>query len=141
MIKCSQRDQTSYLKPGHCAFQHSSSNDTMVAACPYFFRHSLLENWLLQLPKRKNDLNTFMCENLNREVGEDICGKCKNGTGPNIYSAGSECTKCSAWNIVYYLTVPPNNHPFCNSSAVQNQFDGSANGALCTVLQWISSIL
>ena len=58
----------SYLKPGHCAFQHSSSNDTMVAACPYFFRHSLLENLLLQLPKRKNDLNTFMCENLNREV-------------------------------------------------------------------------
>ena len=105
MIKCSQREQTSYLRPGHCAFQHSTTNDTMVAPCPYVFPQPLLEKGLLQLPKKKSDLNTFMCESLNREVGEDTCSKCKNGTGPNVYSAGSECTKCSAWNIVYYLLL------------------------------------
>ena len=69
MIECSQTEQTSYLRQGHCAFQHSTTNDTMVAPCPYVFPQHLLEKGLLQLPKNKSDLNSFMCESLNRERG------------------------------------------------------------------------
>ena len=104
-IKCNQREQTSYLKLGHCAFQHSTTNDTMVAPCPFVFPTDLIQNWFMRLPKNKSELNPLMCESLNREVGEDTCGKCKNGTGPNVYSAGSQCTNCSAWNIAYYLLL------------------------------------
>ena len=104
-ISCSQRERTSYIKVGHCAFQNEVTNDTVVANCPYVFPPQLIQNGLIRLPHNLTHLNTFVCGHLTRELGSPLCGRCTNGTGPSIYSFGSQCASCSRLNVLYYLLL------------------------------------
>ena len=107
VIMCDQREQRSFLGLGSCAFQDSITNGTVVADCPYVFPHYLIVNECIPLPNKSSELNQFICGHLNRSIGKlNIpCGRCINGTGPSIYSLGSQCVSCSAVNIVYYLLL------------------------------------
>ena len=104
-INCNQVKQESSLTLGYCAFQDTATNGTVVAVCPYVFPKHLIVNYHIPLPRRVNELNSFMCGNLNREIGTYLCGRCANGTGPAIYYFGSKCVPCSAVNILYYLLL------------------------------------
>ena len=104
-INCNQVKQESSLTLGYCAFQDTATNGTVVAACPYVFPKHLIVNYHIPLPRRVSELNSFMCGNLNREIGTYLCGRCANGTGPAIYYFGSKCVPCSAVNILYYLLL------------------------------------
>ena len=104
-ITCSQRKKTSYIKVGHCAFYDEVTNDTVVAGCPYVFPPHLVQNGLIRLPHNLTHLNTFICGHVTRELGSPLCGRCTNGTGPSIYSLGSQCASCSRLNILYYLLL------------------------------------
>ena len=105
IIMCDQREQRSFLGLGSCALQDSTTNDTVVAACPYVFPDHLIVDECIPLPNKSSELNQFICGNLNRGIGTPLCGRCTNGTGPSIFSAGSQCVSCSAVNIVYYLLL------------------------------------
>ena len=105
LIVCSQRLQKSYLNPGTCAFQDTATNGTLVTGCPYVFPKKLIIDERIPLPSKGSELNSFMCGNLNREIGSYLCGRCTNGTGPAIYYFGSKCVPCSAVNILYYLLL------------------------------------
>ena len=105
MIDCVQKEHTSYLILGNCAFHISDSNDTMVAPCPYVFPEHLFEGFRIRLPQSVNVFNSFICTKLNREVRENMCGRCANGTGPSVTSIGSQCVKCSSVNILYYILL------------------------------------
>ena len=59
----------------------------------------------IRLPQNLTHLNTFMCGHLTRQLGSPLCGRCTNGTGPSIYSFGSQCASCSILNILYYLLL------------------------------------
>ena len=102
-ITCNQRERTSYVKVGHCAFLDGTV--TIVTRCPYVFPQHLVHNGLIRLPQNLSHLNTFMCGHLTRQLGSPLCGGCTNGTGPSIYSFGSQCTYCSIHNIHYYLLL------------------------------------
>ena len=104
-VKCDQRKQRSFVSLGFCVFQDNTTNDTVVADCPYVFPHHLIEGHHILLPNKPSELNHFICGHLNRDIGTPLCGRCTNGTGPSIYSAGSQCVSCSAVNIVYYLLL------------------------------------
>ena len=104
-IICDQRKQSSLVRLGFCAFQDNKIHDIVVAGCPYVFPHHLIESHHIPLPNKSSELNHFICGNLNRDIGTPLCGRCTNGTGPSIYSAGSQCVSCSAVNIVYYLLL------------------------------------
>ena len=104
-IICDQMNERSFLRLGFCAFYNSTTHQTVVAACPYVFPDHLIKNHLIPLPKNSSKLNHFICGSLNRDTGTPLCGRCTNGTGPSIYSAGSQCASCSAVNIVYYLLL------------------------------------
>ena len=105
MIECVQREYTSYLMLGYCVFRMSDFNKTVVAECPYIFPEHLFEGFKLRLPQSVDTSNSFVCTKLNREVGENMCGRCTNGTGPSVTSIGSQCTKCSSVNVLYYLLL------------------------------------
>ena len=105
MIECVQTENTSYLMLGHCAFHISEFNDTVVVPCPYVFPEHLFEGFKLRLPQSMDALNSFICTNLNREVGQPMCGRCTNGTGSSVTSIGSQCAECSAVNVLYYLLL------------------------------------
>ena len=104
-ISCNQVKQESSLTLGYCAFQDTATNSTVVAPCPYVFPKHLIVNYHIPLPRKVSELNSFMCGNLNREIGTYLCGRCANGTGPAIYYFGSKCVPCSAVNILYYLLL------------------------------------
>ena len=104
-ISCNQILQKSYLNPGTCAFQDTLTNGTLVTGCPYVFPKKLFFDKGIPLPSKVSELNSFMCGNLNREIGSYLCGRCANGTGPAIYYFGSKCVPCSAVNILYYLLL------------------------------------
>ena len=104
-ITCDQKEQTSYLKWGNCAFYDNVTGDTIVGACPYVFPERLFEGQLMKLPQNANELNSFMCSKLSREVGQTLCGRCANGTGPSVTSVGSECVECRAVNLLYYILL------------------------------------
>ena len=104
-IICHQRERKSFLKLGHCAFQDESLNTTIVGSCPYVFPDHLIHNGLIPLPHNTSQLNGFICGHLKREIRAPLCGRCTNGTGPSIYSFGSQCASCSILNILYYLLL------------------------------------
>ena len=103
IIYCSQSERTSYVKVGHCAYQYR--NKTVVAGAPYVFPQHLIHDGLIRLPQNVSDLNSFTCGHLHREEGTLFCGRCTNGTGPSIYSFGSQCSSCSMLNLLYYFLL------------------------------------
>ena len=107
IVNCNQRERTSYVKIGNCAYRDLNLNGTVVVAksIPYIFPPHLIHNGFICLPHNITDLNTFTCENVQRKTGHLLCGRCINGTGPSVYSVGSQCTECSHINILYYLLL------------------------------------
>ena len=104
-ITCNQRERTSYIKLLHCAFLDEVTNETIVTMCQYVFPQHLIHNGHIHLPQNLTHLNNFMCGHLTRQLGSPLCGRCTNGTGPSIYSFGSQCASCSILNILYYLLL------------------------------------
>ena len=83
----------------------------MLPSCPYVFPahafngHDNNRKHLLKLPKNPLVLNSFTCNLLNRAVEDGRCGRCANGTGPSIGTAGIQCVECSPVNILYHILL------------------------------------
>ena len=112
LIYCHQASGTTFLRLGHCAFWDDTSNNTLVLpSCPYVFPahafngHDNDQRHLLKLPKNPLVLNSFTCNLLNRAVEDGRCGRCTNGTGPSIGTAGIQCVECSPVNILYHILL------------------------------------
>ena len=103
IIHCSQSERISYVKVGHCAYQ--CQNETVAANSLFFFSQHLIHGGFIRLPQNVSDLNSFTCGHLHREEGTLFCGRCTNGTGPSIYSFGSQCASCSMLNLLYYFLL------------------------------------
>ena len=103
IIYCSQSERTSYVKVGHCAYLYQ--NETVAANSPYVFPQHLIHGGFIRLPQNLSDLNSFTCGHIHREEGTLYCGRCTNGTGPSIYSFGSQCASCSVLNLLYYFLL------------------------------------
>ena len=104
-IMCFQKTNSTYLKVGSCAFWNNATGRTMVGACPYVFPGHLIDNQLLKLPQDVTELNFVMCDSLTREVGQIMCGRCANGTGPSVTSVNSQCVECKAVSVLYYILL------------------------------------
>ena len=112
LIDCNQASGTTFLRSGYCAFWDATSNNTLLLSwCPYIFPdhafddHDHDSHHLLKLPKNPHSLNSFMCNLLNRAVENGRCGRCTNGTGPSIGTAGIQCVECSPVNILYHILL------------------------------------
>ena len=104
-IMCDQMKYTSYLNLGNCAFLDNVTGDTIVGDCPYMFPGHLFVDHLLKLPQDVTELNSVMCDSLSREVGQSMCGRCANGTGPSVTSLGSQCVECKVMSVLYYILL------------------------------------
>ena len=112
LIYCNQSTGTTFLRFGNCVFWDGTSNNTLVLSpCPYVFPDHVFDDndnyqhGLLKLSKNPLSLNSFMCNHLNRTVESGRCGRCTNGTGPSIGTAGIQCVECSPVNILYYILL------------------------------------
>ena len=57
IVTCNQEERTSYIKIGHCAYQDSKVNATVVANVPYVFPLHLIHDGLIPLPYNISELN------------------------------------------------------------------------------------
>ena len=103
-ISCNQVKQESSLTLGYCAFEDTATNGTVVAACPYVFPKHLIVNYHIPLPRRVSELNSFMCSNLNRNIGSYLCGRCANGTGPANVCPAVQSTFCTTSSCSIFPT-------------------------------------
>ena len=108
--KLSQRvdckvNESLYVAPGYCAAYDTSQKQVIVAPCPYIFPQQMIHNNRLRLPANAALLNASLCDSLRRSVGPTLCGRCQNGTGPAIYSVGSQCTECHLLHILWYILL------------------------------------
>ena len=108
MITCDEENNQTYVHRGTCVAanridEHNMSS-TIVAVCPYLFPQRMFHGDKIPLP-RVSSLNDFICHNLSRNSDFTLCGHCRNGTGPAIYSVGSQCVECSFLNILWYILL------------------------------------
>ena len=109
VITCMGQDV--YLAFGYCATYDQESQLTFIADCPYFqssrFSSSLeiSQPGSLLLPNNYSELNSFMCDPMNRTGF--VCSDCVEHYGPSPTSYGYKCSKCAnSWQgILMYLLM------------------------------------
>ena len=106
-IKCDEEKQQLHLQIGYCMWTYNDTNMTVVIAeCPYI-HPSARNSSMFPLPPNMtaSEVNSYMCGEMNR-TGR-LCGRCKNGTGPSMFSPDLKCVKCldSSYGWAVYLAA------------------------------------
>ena len=99
-------DHGTLLQFGFC-MTHEEDSGTFLAQCPYFvFREfNITKSEYIQLPNHIYQLNTSMCDPLNRKGR--VCSECKEGYAIAINSFNYKCIECSEewYGILYYIPM------------------------------------
>ena len=76
----------------------------VLSSCLLSLPHLLGANYFL-LPCNTSELNKFMCSKSNRDG--QLCGKCREGFAPPVYSYSLTCVNCTDYNLNWlkYLAV------------------------------------
>ena len=78
----------------------SKNGQLKVSQCSYCsLNPDLNYTNYVTLPSKKDDLEAFFCDGLNRKG--ILCGQCKEGYGPAVNSDQYKCVKCSTEEIRY----------------------------------------
>ena len=88
----------------YCMTFNKERHETELGLCLYGCGHS--DNHLYRrLPQNLSDLNTYTCKKANRE--STLCGKCKSGYSPLVYSYDMSCMNCTGmtYNWIKYIAV------------------------------------
>ena len=94
------------LESGFCMTYDSTDNTTYLAECPYSEDISITYH---NLPRNRSELNQGMCHPLKRRGR--VCGRCKPGYGPAVFSADVNCYRCSGpyhgWLLYFVFELVP----------------------------------
>lgn len=85
---------------------YNERNETELGRCFFGCDHKTeLDTVYNDLPNNTVDLNEYMCGNANRN--STMCGKCKTGYTPLVYSYELQCVNCTniKYNWVKYIAV------------------------------------
>ena len=93
-VKCS-KEGDALIKYNDCITYDEDSNTISVGFCPYFEirGHTVAEPGFVKLPGNISNLNSYMCEPMNRKGL--LCGQCKDGFGLSATSPKLKCSDCS----------------------------------------------
>ena len=111
IVLCDQSLHTSQLFLGCCMTNDDEGeNDSeIVGRCPFSYHRTNFDHLYVTLPQNKSELNTFMCEGLNR-TGL-LCSQCKPGLGPAVFSYVHQCLECLdskyGWLLYIFLATFP----------------------------------
>ena len=99
-------DHGTLLQFGYC-MTYEEDNGTFLAQCPYFafLVYNVTKSEYIQLPDHTSQLNSSMCDPLNRKGR--VCSECKEGYAIAINSYNYKCVECSEewYGILYYLLM------------------------------------
>ena len=107
-VKCDQSVDQVYILDSYRMTYDKSNREVIVGASLYgmFTPNDNYETYHL-VPMNKSQLNEAMCGRYNRKGR--LCGECKEGYSPLVYSYDIHCRKCteteSKHNIIKYVGV------------------------------------
>ena len=106
LIECDQKTETVEIWDGYCA-TYSGQDQFYGGVCPLRHRENRINRMVSKLPTDPHLLNKDMCRPYNREGL--LCGGCRKGYGPAVYSLSRDCADCSKFSlssaIALYLLV------------------------------------
>lgn len=105
-VKCNATNVS--IQISYCMTYDSAKNITYLAKCPYR-GSALFINAYYPLPLNRSELNSAMCGPLSRH--DRLCGRCKPGYGPGVFSFNVNCFRCSGpyhgWLLYSVLELVP----------------------------------
>ena len=106
LIECDQKTETVKVWDGYCV-TYSGQDQFYAGVCPLRHRKNRINRVVSKLPPDPHLLNKDMCSPYNREGL--LCGGCRKGYGPAVYSLSLDCADCSKFSlpsaIALYLLV------------------------------------
>ena len=107
-VHCDLTIPRTSLQDCYCMTFDMESNETVLGQCLYGCSHPKFTKYFYQfreLPKSPLDLNKFSCGNFHRD--SPLCGRCKPGYSPLVYSYDMSCMNCTGmtYNWIKYIAV------------------------------------
>ena len=108
-VRCNPHTLDVSIPNGYCMTHNHTHDITYTAHCPYGLKHYSNQNYYIGLPHNVSKLNSAMCGPLNRQGR--VCGRCKSGYGPAVFSTNLNCYRCSGsyhgWGLYLFLELFP----------------------------------
>ena len=86
-----------------CATNSRHENDYYIGNCPFIHPTNNTNRWYSEMPSNASQLDEVMCGPYNRRGL--LCGECKEGYGPAVYSFNWKCANCSSLWSGYAITI------------------------------------
>ena len=105
VVVCDEDTQQTLIFGGYCMSYDDTINDTVVGRCPFNYHYPDTQIFYVTLPNDTSELNSFMCNGLNR-TGL-LCSQCQQGLGPAVLSFKKQCVKCfeKRYGWLLYITA------------------------------------
>ena len=102
LIECDQKTETVEIWDGYCV-TYSGEDQFYAGVCPLRHRKNKINRMVSKLPTNPHLLNDDMCKPYNREGL--LCGGCRKGYGPAVYSLSLDCADCSKFSLLSAIAL------------------------------------
>ena len=105
VVKCDYATLATLILSGFCMSYDATINDTVAGRCPFNYHYPDAQTFYVTLPNDTFELNSFMCDGLNR-TGL-LCSQCQQGLGTAVLSFRRECVECldKRYGWLLYITA------------------------------------
>ena len=92
------------IKNDNCATSHPDrEGEYYFSPCRYRHKLNKVNRLLSEMPRNASNLDEVMCGSYNRQGL--LCGECKKGYGPGVYSFDLTCASCSKLKSGYAIII------------------------------------
>ena len=93
-LVCSSDGNQVEIRNGYCVTSSGIEDDYYIGNCPFRHATNSTNRMYSEMPSNASQLDEVMCGPYNRRGL--LCGECKDGYGPAVYSFDLKCAKCSS---------------------------------------------
>ena len=102
-LLCSSDGNQVEIEIDLCVTSSGQQNDYNIRFCPFTHTVNSINRVYLEMPSNASQLDEVMCGPYNRRGV--LCGECKDGYGPAVYSFDMTCANCSSLWSRYAITL------------------------------------
>ena len=102
-LLCSSDGNQVEIRNDQCATYSGQEDDYCIGACPFTHTVNSTNRMYSEMPSNASQLDEVMCGPYNRRGL--LCGECKDGYGPAVYSFDMTCANCSSLWSRYAISL------------------------------------
>ena len=103
LLSCSSDGNQVKIRINHCATSSGQEDDYYISTCPFTHTDNSTNRMYSEMPSNASQLDEVMCGPYNRRGL--LCGECKDGYGPAVYSFDMTCVNCSSLWSRYVISL------------------------------------